>query len=77
MRGCGLYVTGTDTGVGKTQVAAAIIRRLAVGGCRVAAYKPVASGVDPDGLAYGLAGFFVTFVIANLLVPRERSAPSA
>jgi dethiobiotin synthetase len=53
MRGCGLYVTGTDTGVGKTQVAAAIIRRLAVGGCRVAAYKPVASGVDPDGLAAG------------------------
>ena len=33
--------------------------------------------VDPDGLAYGLAGFFVIFVIANLLVPRERSAPSA
>lgn len=33
--------------------------------------------VDPDGLVYGLAGFFVIFLIANLLVPRERSAPSA
>ena len=33
--------------------------------------------VDPDGLAYGLAGFFVIFLVANLLVPRERSAPSA
>lgn len=32
--------------------------------------------VDPDGLAYGLAGFFVIFLVANLLVPRERSAPA-
>lgn len=46
-------MTGTDTGVGKTWVAAAIIRRLARAGCRVAAYKPVASGVGPEELATG------------------------
>ncbi|MEN3976940.1 MFS transporter [Emcibacter sp. SYSU 3D8] len=33
--------------------------------------------VDPDGLVYGLAGFFLIFVIANLVVPRERAATAA
>ncbi len=40
----GLFVTGTDTGVGKTRVAAAICRAYAALGVRVAAMKPVASG---------------------------------
>jgi dethiobiotin synthetase len=39
-----LFVTGTDTGVGKTRVAAALCRALALRGVRVAAMKPVASG---------------------------------
>lgn len=41
----GLFVTGTDTDVGKTAVAAAIVRQLAAEGRRVGVYKPVASGV--------------------------------
>jgi dethiobiotin synthetase len=47
-----LFVTGTDTGVGKTRVAAALCRGLAARGTRVAAMKPVASGcaLTPDGL---------------------------
>jgi len=49
----GLFVTGTDTDVGKTFVAAAIARSLVAAGRRVAAYKPVASGLescaDPRG----------------------------
>jgi len=40
----GLFVTGTDTDVGKTAVAAAIVRQLVGGGRRVGVYKPVASG---------------------------------
>lgn len=40
----GLFITGTDTGVGKTRVAACIARTLADGGLRVGVYKPVASG---------------------------------
>ena len=46
----GLFVTGTDTGVGKSVVAAAICAGLAAGGQRVAAFKPVVTGLDdPPG----------------------------
>jgi dethiobiotin synthetase len=39
-----LFVTGTDTGVGKTRIAAALCVAYAARGKRVAAMKPVASG---------------------------------
>jgi dethiobiotin synthetase len=42
----GLFVTGTDTGVGKTYVAALIARSLVAEGRRVGVYKPVASGCE-------------------------------
>jgi adenosylmethionine-8-amino-7-oxononanoate aminotransferase len=42
-----LAVVGTDTGAGKTVVAAAITAELRRGGLRVRALKPVATGVDP------------------------------
>jgi dethiobiotin synthetase len=46
----GLFVTGTDTGVGKSVVAAAICAGLAEQGRRVAAFKPVVTGLDdPPG----------------------------
>jgi dethiobiotin synthetase len=40
----GLFITGTDTGVGKTYVAAAIARAVRAAGKTVGVYKPVASG---------------------------------
>jgi dethiobiotin synthetase len=40
----GLFITGNDTGVGKTYVGALIARELAAAGQTVAVYKPVASG---------------------------------
>ncbi|MCH2116475.1 MAG: dethiobiotin synthase [Pirellulales bacterium] len=40
----GLFITGTDTGVGKTYVAALIARQLVAADYRVGVYKPVASG---------------------------------
>lgn len=40
----GIFITGTDTDVGKTYVAALIARALAASGLRVGVYKPVASG---------------------------------
>lgn len=48
----GLFITGTDTGVGKTTVAVALMRALQARGLRVAGMKPVASGCvrTPDGL---------------------------
>ena len=45
----GLFITGTDTGVGKTHVAAMIARALVDAGHRVGVYKPVASGCRRDG----------------------------
>ncbi len=47
-----LFVTGTDTGVGKTLIAAALLRGLRERGERVAGMKPVASGCreTPDGI---------------------------
>jgi dethiobiotin synthetase len=48
----GLFVTGTDTGVGKTRVAAAIARVLAGEGRAVGVLKVVATGVEttPGGV---------------------------
>ncbi len=46
MRGSlrGLFITGTDTEVGKTYVAALVARQLRAAGHRVGVYKPAASG---------------------------------
>jgi dethiobiotin synthetase len=48
----GIFVTGTDTGVGKTVIACALVRGLRQCGLQVAVMKPVASGArhTPDGL---------------------------
>jgi dethiobiotin synthetase len=40
----GLFITGTDTGVGKTYVGALLARQLRAAGYSVGTYKPVASG---------------------------------
>ena len=45
----GVFVTGTDTGVGKTRVAVALIHALRAHGLRVAAMKPVSAGSAPQG----------------------------
>ncbi|KAB2320174.1 dethiobiotin synthase [Betaproteobacteria bacterium SCN1] len=50
MSGRGYFVTGTDTGVGKTRVAVALIHALRARGLRVAAMKPVAAGAAPGAL---------------------------
>jgi len=43
------FITGTDTNVGKTLVACALLHKFAQAGQRVAGMKPVAAGVDADG----------------------------
>jgi dethiobiotin synthetase len=42
----GLFVTGTDTDVGKTVLGAALITAIAAAGEPVAAYKPAVTGLD-------------------------------
>ena len=46
-RSRGVFITGTDTEVGKTHVAVGIIQALVREGLRVAVMKPVAAGADP------------------------------
>ncbi len=43
----GVFVAGTDTGVGKTFVAAALLRSLCAAGKRAVGMKPVAAGIEP------------------------------
>ncbi|TXT24960.1 MAG: dethiobiotin synthetase [Gallionellaceae bacterium] len=42
------FITGTDTGVGKTLVCCALLHIFAAQGKRVAGFKPVAAGCDED-----------------------------
>jgi len=47
----GVFVTGTDTGIGKTMVTCALLHALRARGVRATGMKPVASGCErtPDG----------------------------
>jgi dethiobiotin synthetase len=72
VRGC--FVTGTDTGVGKTVLAAALVAALRAGGVRVAAHKPVVTGLDEpepgrpaDHELLGAAAGMVPEAVAPLL----------
>lgn len=81
----GIFITGTDTGVGKTAVAAALAFLLRQRGVRVGVMKPVTSGCiekvgrlvseDAELLAAG-AGIAVSDEVAPYLL-REPVAPSA
>ena len=71
----GVFVTGTDTGVGKTVVAAALIRALARQGLRVAGMKPVAAGASatPSGLRN--ADALALMQAANVRAPYDTVNP--
>jgi dethiobiotin synthetase len=79
----GLFVVGTDTGVGKTRVAAAIARGLTAAGCRVGVLKPVATGAvrvngslrseDAERLAESIGGG----VPLECVAPLQYEAPLA
>ena len=45
----GIFVTGTDTGVGKTVVATALLRALVASGLRAVGMKPVSAGIETKG----------------------------
>jgi dethiobiotin synthetase len=80
----GLFVTATDTGVGKTYLTALIAGSLREKGLRVGAYKPACSGAEvaPDGtltwadietLAAAIGGAFA----AERICPLRFQAPLA
>jgi dethiobiotin synthetase len=71
----GIFVTGTDTGVGKTRVAAALLRTLCTAGHRAIGMKPVASGIGAGEEHHG----DVTALIAagNVAAPMADVNPYA
>ena len=71
----GLFIAGTDTGVGKTLVAVSIVRALAERGVAVAAMKPVAAGASmtPQGLRNDDA--LALAAAASVAAPYERINP--
>jgi len=70
-----LFITGTDTGVGKTVVAAALIRALVREGLRVAAMKPVAAGAELTAHGLRNADALLLAGAANVTVEYERVNP--
>ena len=74
-RGRGLFVTGTNTGVGKTVVAGAIAKCLADGGQQVGVFKPIATGCKRrrEGLVSGDAEFLAH--CSDSLCPLEQINP--
>lgn len=67
--GRGTLVTGTDTGVGKTLVACALLRVLASRGLRAIGMKPVAAGCEERD------GTLVNEDVAALIAASSASAP--
>ena len=71
----GFFVTGTDTGVGKTLVACSLLKAFAARGFKALGMKPVATGAVPGG--NGLVHDDVERLIAagNVTAPREHVNP--
>ena len=65
----GVFVTGTDTGVGKTFVATALIRALARAKVRVAGMKPVAAGAVQTGAGSRNEDALALAASANVAAP--------
>jgi dethiobiotin synthetase len=71
----GFFVTGTDTGVGKTLVACALLRLFVARGLKAVGMKPVAAGAEPaeTGLLNEDVGQLVA--AGNVSAPREHVNP--
>jgi len=71
----GLFITGTDTGVGKTYVGALVARSLRAAGYRVGVYKPAASGCRREGQALVCDDAVLLWQSAGRPGPLERVCP--
>jgi dethiobiotin synthetase len=65
----GVFIAGTDTGVGKTRTAVTVVRALVARGLGVAVMKPVAAGADAT--ADGLRNDDALALMAAANVPAE------
>ena len=71
----GFFVTGTDTGVGKTVVTCALLHAFAARGLRVAGMKPVAAGADPGNGVLRNEDVEQLLAAANVAIPRHLANP--
>jgi dethiobiotin synthetase len=71
----GLFITGTDTGVGKTVIAAALVRALITQGHRIAVMKPVASGSDRTALGLRNDDALTLIAASNVTAPYDQVNP--
>lgn len=69
-RARGFFVTGTDTGVGKTLVACALLHAFSMQGLRAAGMKPVASGAARHGTALRNEDVEQLIAAASVAAPR-------
>jgi dethiobiotin synthetase len=73
----GLFITGTDTGVGKTEVTAGIARIWRREGRAFRVCKPVATGGDDDARKVALAAGDEARAVTSLLFPEPAAPPVA
>lgn len=71
----GCFVTGTDTGVGKTLVSTGLLHALAPHHRRVVGMKPVAAGVVPWGEDWASEDAIALRSASTLVVPPELDNP--
>lgn len=77
MSGAAFFVTGTDTGAGKTVVSVLLLRALRAAGFRVLAMKPVAAGCEPSPEGLRNEDVEALRAAASFPVERERMNPYA
>lgn len=71
----GLFVTGTDTGIGKTLIACGLLRAAAAAGWRAVGMKPVAAGATWDGSAWVNEDVVALREAGNVDAPAEEVNP--
>lgn len=70
-----LFVTGTDTGVGKTLVSCALLHALRKHHARVVGMKPVAAGAIPTATGWASEDALALRAASSLRVPAELDNP--
>ena len=73
-----LFVTGTDTGIGKTAITSGLVRHWRARGHRMGAYKPVASGCESSPQGVPVWGDIEAYFAAlEGEFPRDRICPQS
>ena len=72
---CAYFITGTDTGIGKTLIASALLHALAHKGLRAAGMKPIAAGAELRAGVWHNDDVDCLAAAANVALPLELTTP--